>query len=354
MEDNLSFILMYIIVFAPIALILTIALLGKTKKYTERLKELGDIEKNEASTKYKYFKDIPDENITAGGFAIILKPSMTGFSSSQFAKVFSATLLNLALKGSIKIEVVKDENGKSQPKISIIKQEIQDLKLSEQQIIMFIKKVSGVKNEILFSELRTYVIKNNAEVKELVTNVYMSSKSELEDEKLFDLDASSDKSRYSTARIGYIITASFFAFLFFTIIIIVPFIIAIINVVLCSKILNRLNILTQEGVEAQAQWIGLKRFMEDFSMLDKNYIPGLEKWGKYLVYAMAIGIDSKVIKQLKVVYPNSEQLIGGTGSYFEMMLNTDFCKVVFGAINLSIESALLEYTYENAPKHDWY
>ena len=94
--------------------------------------------------------------------------------------------------------------------------------------------------------------------------------------------------------------------------------------------------------------------MEDFSMLDKNYIPGLEKWGKYLVYAMAIGIDSKVIKQLKVVYPNSEQLIGGTGSYFEMMLNTDFCKVVFGAINLSIESALLEYTYENAPKHDWY
>ena len=47
-------------------------------------------------------------------------------------------------------------------------------------------------------------------------------------------------------------------------------ILAIVNVVLCGKIMKKLNILTQKGIDRQTEWKGLKTFMEEFSMLDKR------------------------------------------------------------------------------------
>ena len=46
-----------------------------------------------------------------------------------------------------------------------------------------------------------------------------------------------------------------------------------------------------------------KKYMEDFSLLKDKEIPALIVWEKYLVYATAFKISSKVLKQLKIVYP---------------------------------------------------
>ena len=43
--------------------------------------------------------------------------------------------------------------------------------------------------------------------------------------------------------------------------------------------------------------------MEDFSLLNEREVPDLKLWEKYLVFATAFGISEKVLKQLKVVYP---------------------------------------------------
>ena len=66
---------------------------------------------------------------------------------------------------------------------------------------------------------------------------------------------------------------------------------------------KRLNALTQKGIDEKEKWDGLKKFMLDFSLLDEKDIPDLNLWEKYLVYATVFGIAEKVIKQLKVKFP---------------------------------------------------
>ena len=94
-------------------------------------------------------------------------------------------------------------------------------------------------------------------------------------------------------------------------------------------------------MDLQEQWKGLKKFMEDFSRLDKREVPELIVWEKYLVYATAFGIADKVIKQLKMVYPNFEEMTTGIGTYAYMniMMNTNFSSSFSSAISSSISSA---------------
>ena len=81
--------------------------------------------------------------------------------------------------------------------------------------------------------------------------------------------------------------------------------------------------------------------MEDFSMLDKREVPELVIWEKYLVYATAFGIADKVIKQLKIIYPNFEEITNGinTYTYMSIMMNTNFSSSFSNAISTSISSA---------------
>ena len=48
--------------------------------------------------------------------------------------------------------------------------------------------------------------------------------------------------------------------------------------------------------------------MEDFSLLNEKEIPAIEVWEHYLVYATVFGIADKVLKQLKTIYPNIDEI----------------------------------------------
>lgn len=91
----------------------------------------------------------------------------------------------------------------------------------------------------------------------------------------------------------------------------------------------------------QQEWKGLKKYMEDFSMLDRREVPELVIWEKYLVFATVFGVADKVIKQLKIVYPNLDEMTNGIGTftYMNLMLHTDFNSSFTRAINSSISSA---------------
>ena len=117
--------------------------------------------------------------------------------------------------------------------------------------------------------------------------------------------------------------------------------------VYCFKIARRYNTLTQKGTDEKEAWKGLKNFMEDFSMLDKKEVPELVLWEKYLVYATAFGISDKVLKQLKVVYPQitDEQFMSSYGySYLYLMSNRNFSNTFVRSINNSVISA---YNFAN-------
>ena len=77
-------------------------------------------------------------------------------------------------------------------------------------------------------------------------------------------------------------------------------------------------------------------------MLDKREVPELVIWEKYLVFATAFGIADKVIKQLKIVYPNFEEITTGmnTYSYMYIMMNTNFSTSFSSAISTSINSSI--------------
>ena len=78
----------------------------------------------------------------------------------------------------------------------------------------------------------------------------------------------------------------------------------IVDFILINRANNRISVYTQEGVDEQDKWKAFKKYMEDFSLLKEKDVPDLAIWEKYLVYATAFGISEKVIKELKIVYPD--------------------------------------------------
>ena len=85
---------------------------------------------------------------------------------------------------------------------------------------------------------------------------------------------------------------------------ILPLVIVILySLNLKTKIQNKIAVITQKGYDEKIQWEALKRYLEDYSLLDEKEIPQLAIWEKYLVYATAFGIANKVIDQMKAKYP---------------------------------------------------
>ncbi len=56
-----------------------------------------------------------------------------------------------------------------------------------------------------------------------------------------------------------------------------------------------------------AMWKAFRRFLLDFSSLDRAEIPSLIIWEHYLVYATVLGVAKQVLNQLKIVYPEITQ-----------------------------------------------
>ena len=87
------------------------------------------------------------------------------------------------------------------------------------------------------------------------------------------------------------------------------------------------------------KWIGLKKYMEDFSLLEEKEVPAIVVWEKFLVYATAFGVADKVLKQLKTVYPNIDEIDTiGTSSSLYFMYHSNFTSSFNSSINSSISS----------------
>lgn len=102
---------------------------------------------------------------------------------------------------------------------------------------------------------------------------------------------------------------------------------------------SRENVFTQKGVNEKEQWKAFKKYMEDFSLLKDKEVPALVVWEKYLVFATAFGISEKVLKQLKVIYPEMTDMnstMYNTYSYIYIMNSVN----IGDCINSSVYSAI--------------
>jgi uncharacterized membrane protein len=113
-------------------------------------------------------------------------------------------------------------------------------------------------------------------------------------------------------------------------------IVALINAIVTIPLMCRYNGFTQKGVNERAKWNGLVNFMKDFSLIDKREVPELALWEKYLVYATVFGVADKVIKQLKVYFPemtDEEYLISHyTYMHFVSNSNMNFIRSIDSSI----------------------
>ena len=117
-------------------------------------------------------------------------------------------------------------------------------------------------------------------------------------------------------------------------------IVMFLNIIANGIAVSKISVFTQEGIDEIAKWKGLKKYMEEFSLLDKKEVPEIAIWEHFLVFATAFGIADKVLKQLKIVYPDIENTVNiNTYPYMYLMVHTDFSRSFSNAISTSMSTA---------------
>lgn len=311
-------------------IIITVILIVKAVKYGKKLKTLN---KYKPEQELEYFRDLPSKDVTPGEATYILQEAYYGFSSS-FGRIFSATMLDLKLKDYIDLRVEKDKKDKDVIYIKRIKPSDEKLKNDEKKVLDFIYKVEKKKEEITIKQLEKYITSHSSSVQKLIEQSGKDIEDQLVLEGILNKSNKEEYIKYQT------MSGLYFVFAIIVLMFAFPVSIAlIVNGILCFKIKKRINVLTQKGIDSKEKWKGLKKYMEDFSLLNEKEVPAIEVWEKYLVYATAFGIADKVLEQLKTVYPNTDQMDVSASAYMYFMYHSNFSTSFNSAISSSISSS---------------
>lgn len=103
------------------------------------------------------------------------------------------------------------------------------------------------------------------------------------------------------------------------------------------------KMLNQRGENSLALWKAFYKFLNDFTLFDEKELPELFMWERYLVYATVLGIAEKVLKELKLRYPqlNDESFIRNNMVFFSAISSTNMSPISgLNDITSSIESAV--------------
>lgn len=315
------------------------------KSILKNSKKIKTREKFKPSQEIEYYREIPREDATPAEATSLLLQQVGGMNNSiQIGRIFTANLLDLSVK-----KIIDFEANDKVVTIKIVEENPQGLVNSEQAVFEFLKQAcQKTEGQITTKELEKYIKKSSSKVLKLSDKIDKTTEQALYQKELAD-----KKEKEESTTITVYIIFSAIALIFLIVIFVAlmatamkPFgliplaIVILIQLIVFSVLLGKMNVLTQKGIDENAKWKGLKKYMQDFSMLDKREIPEVVIWEKFLVYATAFGIADKVLKQLKVVYPNIEQEFStGYCGYMYLMIHTDFSNSFSHAITSSMSTA---------------
>lgn len=266
---------------------------------------------------------------------------------AQMNKILSATFLNICLKGWITFEV---ENKKVI--VTLKESGKEDLTKDEKRLYQYMKEVARQRDVFSMKDFEKYSEKNVTEFQRLIKSIKEKAKETNVKLENYDLEKKKTGTNYAVKMVLYfLVMACFFSIGIFYAIVspnlwsIIPFITVILSIytaVLTSILSGRFNGFTQRSIDEREKWSGLKKFMQDFSMLDKREVPELILWEKYLVYATAFGVAEKVIKQLKVRFPElqDETYMRNNFTYMYIACNHTTNFNFINSINSSIGSSM--------------
>lgn len=343
---NMSNLLITAITVA-ICIILAIYSLKQSLKASNKLKEFNEYKPTQ---KLKYFRELPRKDATPAQALHVYKETIVGFADSEIGKIVSATLLNLNLKKYINFKI-ENERNKEKIIMKITNSDITNLSADEKVIFEFLKKACKEKDEITVKDFQKYIkTTSTTNILALKKDLNLQTKKELIEKQLFDTEKEKIYKKYQSKNtlyctvIFFVIFAAAFLTEFLTIIgytaLFGLIVCEIISIIINNKAMKKINVYTQKGIDEKEMWKGLKKYMEDFSMLDKREVPEIAIWEHFLVFATAFGIANKVLKQLKIAYPDLENNLDiNTYTYMYLMMNTNFSSSFSNAISTSMSSA---------------
>lgn len=314
-----------------LGLILTIVVIKKIIKYH---KELKNTPKIKPSQELEYYRDI-DKNQTPAEAGFLYYFKATGLQYNM-TKVISATMLDLCMKKHISFEQVPDK--KNQIRVNLISKNTEELKADEKLIYELLKKVPKKdSNSFTMKEFEKYASNHSSEILSKFKRIETIAKKSQEQEGNYSKDLITKYQGWAMKGVLYIFLAM--ASIVAMWLLAIPSIIA---AVYCFRISGRYNTLTEKGMNEKEKLKGLKKYMEDFSMMKEKSVPELILWEKYLIYATVFGIADKVLKQLKVVYPqltDTEYLNSNGYTYLYLMYSPRFNNSFITTLNNSITTS---------------
>lgn len=337
-EDSRRVLIIFFGITELIGLGLAIIFIIKIRKYRKKLEETSEIK---ASMEYPYYRDIPNEQATPmdAGFLYYFGAQSI---QTEIPEIFSATMLELCRKGYIAFEV---SNEKKQ-KVSITlnnNKDITKLAEDEQKIYEILKKAAQKNgNTFTMKELEKYLQNHAQDIISTFQQLEKIEKKKQQENGNYDDTIIKESESWNMKRVGFILISILSFFLMQ-----LAFVPAIVAAVYTSKLYAKYHRLTQKGMDEKAMWKGLAKYMQDFSMMKEKEIPELVLWEKYLVFATAFGIADKVLKQLKIVYPqitDANYLATNGYTYLYLMYHPVFSTNFIQNMNDSIKTA---YNYTN-------
>lgn len=328
-------------IFGGIISILTaIVSVWQIKQFAKDSK--GIIPKRKPTVEYKYFRELPREDASPSQALALMANTSTPVI--DLGKAFSATLMMLDVKKYIRFSMEKNQKGKDEVYIEKIDETPrEDLTSDEKMFYDYLLNIMGEKTKISMKEIKDYISLHSSGAIKL--NNHIKSNLEIFLGNRY-IDKEQNDKRNSIMGIGSIgFIVGMFGWVFFGIT--MPDYPTVFSTIVCWALIlysvfagilfiislikyNRTNLYEQKGVDEQNQWLGFKKYMEDFSLLKDQELPALVLWERYLAYATAFGISKKVIKQLKVKYPEYED-----GSYYS---TGHYCSYMYLASSDSFNS----------------
>lgn len=335
---------LFLVVVVGVNIVIFIFFLSKRKQY----KAIGEELKAEYSypkSDLKYFRDIPDEdNATPARAAYMYNfDKNSSYINDKVSKIFSATILDLSLKGLIAFET----DGGKDVKICRASNSNNSVVLSEDEEIIYdlLKDAMLGKDSITPKEFSKYASREYeivyARLNRLgsIAQEYQTIAGKISEERI-------EISKKWTSKFGLFFALAMLSAFLMMILPVLPIGLGLLAHT-CRKNSLYVSILTEKGNEEVARWKGLKNYMDDYSMLEDKLVPDIVLWEKYLVYATAFGISKKVISQLKVVHPemfvNTADNTVRNYAYWNMVTTSSFGESSFDDFSKS-----LERVYSNA------
>lgn len=295
----------------------------------------------------EYFREIPDEQNATPARASYLYyyQNNTSVIGANLPKIFAATILDLSLKSLVEFEPI----DKDEVKI-ILSDNSKEVYLTKDEEIIYeiLKNAVSSKGYITTKEFSKYAKKNYNEVYGKLQKLEKIVKNYENECGNFDQTRYKITEKWRRKRtFNIVMLILLFFFSPIAIFIFSLYVLLIANIASYSSNINKITLLSQKGDLKLHQWKGLKKYMEDYSLLKDKQVPDIVLWEKFLVYATTFGISKQVIKQLKVVHPEMfmEDVQTGTNysntfyryTYWNIISNNSYGENCFNSLSNGLE-----------------